>query len=185
MVFAFGTWPAQGRIPLARILRTDILTKQKLNNDQKTAELIKYRDLLLATLDWYLDNKELKLKTPDFYSDEHYQSLKTQTEESFKKGKLTILKNWFRDMTEMQVESGDLKFNKYLQDKTGYDIDIFKSYFQRIDKILAKGKITTDHQFYDINDLVGQLCQTEPVDKAKIDALNKLLADYEIRNTKK
>lgn len=111
------------------------MAKEKINKDEKTAELIKYRDLLLATLGWYLDNKELKMKTADFDSDKYYQSLKAQTEEHFKKGRLTMLRNWFRDMTEMPLETGDLKFNKYLQDKTGYNIDIFKSYFQRVEKI--------------------------------------------------
>jgi hypothetical protein len=83
----------------------------------------------------------------------------------------------------MQVETSDLKFNKYLQDKTGYDVDIFKSYFRRVDKVIAKGKITTDNQFYDINIMVDQLCQTEPIDKEKIETLNKLLGDYEQRKS--
>ena len=83
----------------------------------------------------------------------------------------------------MQVETGELKFNKYLQDKTNYDIDIFKSYFQRIDKVIEKGKITTDNQFYDINVMVDQLCQTEPVDNEKIEILNRLLSEYEQRKS--
>ena len=83
----------------------------------------------------------------------------------------------------MQVETGDLKFNKYLQDKTKYNIDIFKSYFQRVDKIIEKGKITTDNQFYDINIMVDQLCQTEPKKKKKIEILNRLLSEYEQRKS--
>ncbi len=161
------------------------MTKEKPNKEEKDAELIKYRNLLIATLDYHLDNPLMKIQSTIFDSDEHYKSLKNQTEEHFKKGRLTTLKNWFRDLTEMQLETGDLKFNKYLQVKTGYNIDIFKAYFQRVDKIIGKGKITTDRQYYDINEMVGQLCQAEPVDKSKIDALNKLLADYETRKNKK
>ncbi len=157
----------------------------KLNKDEKQAELSKYRDLVLATLDYYLDNKGLQIKTADFDTQEHYKGLKIQTEEHYQKGRLTRLKQWFRDLTEMQVETGDLKFNKYLQDKTKYDIDIFKSYFQRIDKVIEKGKITTDNQFYDINMMVDQLCQTEPVDNEKIGILNKLLSEYEQRKRRK
>lgn len=157
----------------------------KLNKDEKQAELSKYRDLVLATLDYYLGNKGLQIKTADFDSQEHYKELKIQTEEHYQKGRLTRLKQWFRDLTEMQVETGDLKFNKYLQDKTKYDIDIFKSHFQRIDKVIEKGKITTDNQFYDINMMVDQLCQTEPVDNEKIGILNRLLSEYEQRKTRK
>jgi hypothetical protein len=149
----------------------------KLDKDENQAELTKYRDLVLATLDYYLENKVMQIKSADFDSDEHYKGLKIQTAEHFQKGRLTKLKQWFRDLTEMQVETGDLKFNKYLQDKTKYDIDIFNSYIQRIDKLVEKGKIATDNQFYDINRMVNQLCQTEPVDHKKIEILYKLLCE--------
>ena len=155
------------------------MVDKKLNRDEKKEELVKYRDLVLATLDYYIENKEIQIKTADFDSTEHYKGLKTQTAEHYQKGRLTRLKQWFRDLTEMQVETVDLKFNKYLQDKTKYNIDIFKSYFQRVDKIIEKGKITTDNQFYDINIMLDQLCQTEPVDNDKIEILNRLLSEYE------
>ena len=156
----------------------------KLNNDEKQSELEKYRALGLATIDYYLDNKEFHFKTEDFDSVEHYKGLKALTEENFQKGRLTRLKQWFRDLTEMQVEAGDLKFNKYLQDRTKYDIDIFKSYFQRVEKVIERGKITTDDQFYNINAMVDQLCQTEPIDKEKIELLNSLLSEYEERKSR-
>lgn len=161
------------------------MTDNKLNKEEKQTELEKYRDLVLATLDYYLDNKEMHFKTADFDSFEHYKGLKTQTEELYRKGRLTRLKQCFRDLTEMQIETGDLKFNKYLQEKTKYQIDIFKSYYQRVDKIIEKGKITTDNQFYDINIMLDQLCQTEPVDNEKIEILNKLIGDYEQRQSRK
>ncbi len=160
------------------------MTNNKLNKDEKQIELLKYRDLVLATLDYYLDNKETQIKTADFDSIEHYKGLKTQTEDHFQKGRLTRLKQWFRDLTEMQVETGYLKFYKYLQDKTKYEIDIFKSYFQRVDKVIEKGKITTDNQFYDTNVMVDQLCQNELVDNRKIEILNNLLANYEQRKSR-
>ncbi|MEZ4739389.1 MAG: hypothetical protein R2818_08530 [Flavobacteriales bacterium] len=159
------------------------MTDRKLDKDEKQAELRKYRDLVLATLDYYVDNKELHLKTAEFDSVEYYIGLKIEVEENFQKGRLTRLKQWFRDLTEGQVEAGDLKFNKYLQDKTKYDINIFKSYYERVDRIIKKGKITTDNQFYDINMMVDQLCQNVPVDHEKIEILNKLLGDYEQRKT--
>lgn len=154
----------------------------KLNKEEKQDELEKYRNLVLATLDYYIENKVMQIKTADYDSTEHFKLLKLQTEENYQKGRLSRLKQWFRDMTEMQVETGDLKFNNYLQEKTKIDIDIFKSYFQRIDKIIEKGKITTDNQFYDIKILVDQLCQTQPIDTDRIENLNKLLNEYEQKN---
>jgi hypothetical protein len=157
----------------------------KLNKEEKQAELEKYRNLVLATLDYYIENKVMQIKTADYDPIEHFKLLKVQTEENYQKGRLSRLKQWFRDMTEMQVETGDLKFNKYLQEKTKTDIDIFKSYFQRIDKIIEKGKITTDNQFYDVNILVDQLCQTEPIETDRIENLNNLLREYEQKKSRK
>ena len=39
------------------------MTNSKPNKDEKQAELQKYRDLVLATLDYYTDNKEMQIKT--------------------------------------------------------------------------------------------------------------------------
>lgn len=159
------------------------MTDNKFKKDQKQADLVKYRELVLATLDYYLENKIMQIKTADFDSDTYYHGLKEQVEEHFQKGRLSRLKQWFLDLTEMQVESGNLKFNQYLINSTRYKIDIFQSYFKRIDKVIEKGKITTDRQFYDINMMLDQLSQIEPVNHKKIEALNKLLIEYEHRKS--
>ncbi|WP_194976203.1 hypothetical protein [Aquiflexum lacus] len=161
------------------------MADSEFDRDQKQVELQKYRDLVLATIDYFIDNKEIHIKTADFDSVEHYKSLRKQTEEHFEKRRLTRLKQWFRDLTENQVETGDLKFNKYLQHKTKYDIDIFHSYFQRVDKIIEKGKIASENQFHDINIMVDQLCQNEPAENDRIEKLNRLLEDYEQRKSRK
>ena len=73
----------------------------------------------------------------------------------------------------------------YLRAKTKYDIDIFNSYFQRVDEVIEKSKITSDNQFYEVSMMVDQLCQSEPVDNKKIEILNKLLRDYEQRKSRR
>jgi len=155
------------------------MTKKESSKVDKSQDLVNYRDLILATLDYYLENKIMEIKTSDFDSTIHFQSLKTQTIDHFEKGRLTKLKQWFRDLSEMQIETRDLKFNTYLRNKTGLDIDIFQDYFERINKVIECGKITTDNQFYDVRNMVDYLCQTDPVDQRQIEILNKLLIDYE------
>lgn len=161
------------------------MTKNRTDNAVKDNELIKYRDLVTATLDYLIDNNEFRIKTDDFDSDSHYKKLKAQTTEHFQKGRLSRLKQWFRDLTETQRETGDLKFNSYLRARTGQDINIFQDYYDRADKIIAKGKITTDNQFYDVNSLVDQLSHALPIDNERLTMLNRLLADYEQRRTKR
>ncbi|MEO0584617.1 MAG: hypothetical protein AAF135_20570 [Bacteroidota bacterium] len=154
---------------------------QKLNPDQKQSELKKYRDLVLATIDYYLDHKLMYIKTPNVDSNPYLEDLKQQALAHFDKGRLSRLKQWFRDLTEMQVESRDLQFNVYLKEKTGYDVDIFEKWNLRVAQILEKGRITTDQQFYDIRMWVDRLSQKEPVDVPKIEKLNALLLNYERR----
>ncbi len=160
------------------------MTKDRPNQDEKIAELTKYFDLVTVTIDYSLENPLMKIISADFDSDQHYASLKIQAEEHFKKGRLTKLKQWFRDLTEMYIENGDLKFNQYLKSRTNYEIDIFESYFKRVDQIIETGKIKSDSQFYKINSMVNQLCQLDSVDSEKIETLNKLLRDYEQRKTR-
>lgn len=153
-----------------------------MDKEEKQAELEKYRDLVLATLDYYLDKKEMHTKSANFDFVEHFKGLKIQTEDHYHRGRLSKLKQWFRDMTEGHIEARDLKFNKYLQEKTNYDVNIFSAYIQRVEKLIEKGKITTNNQFYDINILVDQLSQNEPVNQIKIEILNQLLRQYENTN---
>jgi hypothetical protein len=149
------------------------------SKESKHSELIKYRDLVLATIDYFVEKKIGTIKTDDFDGPVHYNLLKLQTEEHYRKGRLTKLKQWFRDMTEMQVETRDLNFNEYLFHKTGYNIDIFKSYIDRVNKIVTKGKILSDSQYYDINSMVDILSHMNLVDKKKMEILNRLLLEYE------
>lgn len=152
-------------------------------SNEKQAELDKYIVLVLATLDYYLDPSNPQSISKIGLTD-YYKGLKIQADEQYKKGRLTKLKQWFRDLTEMFIETNDLKFNDYLRKKTNYDEDIFKSFNNRLDKIIEKGKISNDNQFYDIRNAVDQLCQLEPSDLNTINILNKLLLDYEERKAK-
>src|SRR3989338_1442936 len=99
-------------------------------SESDKSELIKYRELVLATLDYNLERPELHIKTETFDSFEYFRSLKKETIGHFEKGRLTKLKQWFRDLTEMHVESRNNAFNAYLKDKTGYDIDLNQNHIK-------------------------------------------------------
>ncbi|MEO8146045.1 MAG: hypothetical protein ABI723_00345 [Bacteroidia bacterium] len=150
--------------------------------DENQNELKKTRDILMATLDYTIelyDKSEQKLE--GFNPIANLKDLKKQAEEHYQKGRLTKLKQWLRDMTEMPREVGDLTFTIFIKKKTGYDYDIFSAFNRNIEKIIEKGKITTGNQFRDVNSMVDFLCQTDPLDKKKIEVLNKLLLDFEKR----
>ena len=153
-----------------------------MKKKEKQNELIRYRKLLLATLDYYIENESLQLKTDNYDSKKHYLKLKEEVEINFKKGRLTILKQCFKDLTEMQIETKDFKFNRYLKNETNYDIDIFKSFHDRINKIIERSKITTDNQFYDVMSILNDVSKENKYKNEDIVKLNSLVVDYEQKN---
>lgn len=137
----------------------------------KETELAYYKKLVLATLDYH--------EKTGFIKGEYLDQLKAQTEEHFTKSRLSKLKQWFKDLSEVFIEQLDFGFNDFLQEETGYDVNVFEAYFTRVDKIIARGKITTDNQFYDLKNAADLAVQSNLFDIKKTEQLNKLLLDYE------
>ena len=73
----------------------------------KEFELKKYRDLVVATLDYYIVHLAFNNEMKD-----EFIRLKIQTEVYYSKGKLTTLKNWFKDLTLDFIEDRDFGFNE-------------------------------------------------------------------------
>src|SRR4051794_1258949 len=102
--------------------------------------------MLLATID-YLAEQAKRVDYGGLDMIAHYQQIKEQTEEQFRKRRLTRLKQWLRDMTEGPREVGDLALERYIKEKTGHDIDIFGSFRKRIDKIIERKRVNTEHEY--------------------------------------
>ena len=143
----------------------------------KEFELKKYRDLVVATLDYYIVHLAFNNEMKD-----EFIRLKIQTEVYYSKGKLTTLKNWFKDLTLDFIEDRDFGFNEYLIKTTNYEIDIFESYFKRIEKIIEKDQIKTDSQFYELKNYVDYLIQNNNSDKVLIQRINEILLRFESKN---
>lgn len=148
-----------------------------MTNLDKLTELEKYRDLNLATLDYLSEN--MKITTNDFDSSQHYQKLKIEVNESFTKGRLSKLKQWFRDLTEMPRETEDLKFSDFIKERTGLEVNLYERFEKRISKILDQGKIKTANDYRDVMTKVDYLTQRESADQSLIDQMNSLLIDFE------
>ena len=151
----------------------------KLTKQEKQNELKKYRDLTLATLDYYIESPTMKFKTADFDSEHHYGKLKIQVEEHFQHGRLTRLKQWFQDLTEMPRETGDYKFNEFVTERTGHEINLHQKFDQRISKILDRHKIKTANEYRDVLTKVDYLCHSKSTDQTLIEQLNTMLTDFE------
>jgi len=150
--------------------------------EEKQSELKRYRDILLATLEYHI----VQFKVGEYGGEDRlafFQQLKKQVEENYQKGRLSILKQWFRDMSEGPRETRDLNYCTYIREKTGYDIDIFKGFQERIEKIINRKRIRSANEYRDVLQMVDNLCQQKPFDAVKVAILNKLLIAYDEKIT--
>lgn len=145
-------------------------------------ELIKYRTLIMATLDYCINNEMFNAYGNVASELEH---LKSEAQQHFEKGRLAKLKQWFRDLAEPHIETLSFDFDRYLKEATNFEIDVFQQFYQRINKIVEKGKITTDRQFYETGIMVDHLSQSASADQGRISVLNNLLKAYEKSKSKK
>jgi hypothetical protein len=154
----------------------------KLTPEEKKLELKRLRDILHATIDYQITKyRSIEIKFDGYDPIASCEHLRQLTEEHFKKGRLTRLKQWLRDLTEEPRETGDLYFDRYIKERTGYDVDIFATFEKRIDNILNRKIIKTENEHRDVLSMVDNLCQQTPVDQAKVDVLNALLIDFDNR----
>lgn len=154
-----------------------MLNNRKMTNPDKHTELEKYRDLNLATLEYL--SKTMKIETNDFNTSLYYQKLKIEVNECFTKGRLSKLKQWFRDLTEMPQETKDLEFSNFIKERTGHQVNLHERFENRISMILDQGRIKTENDYQDVLTKVDYLNQRESSYQTLIDQLNSLLIDFE------
>ena len=142
-------------------------------------ELVKYRDLTLATLDYFLESGIMKIKTIDFDSDQHYKELKVQVKEYFQKGKLSKLKQWFKDLSETPYENEDFNFIDFINTRTGYEINLSSKFENRISDIIKRNKIKTENEYRDVMIKVNYLCLSDTPEEKLLEHLNSLLLEFE------
>ena len=91
---------------------------------------------------------------------------------------VTKARNWFRDISEGPVESGDVNYQIYLEQMTGLKVDLFDSLIKKVRKYLNAGKITTEGQYRQV-ELAIQLSMHQENPDPDIRALNTLLFTFQ------
>ncbi len=145
----------------------------KLSSEESKKELVKYRDLILATLSY------LRNKSSNILSESYEEKLREQTLEHFEKGRLIKLKQWFRDLSEWPREAGDVAFDDFLRGQTGYWINNVVDFEIRIKAIIARKEIKNETEYREVLSKVDQLCQADKCDADEVAKLNALLLNFE------
>ncbi len=141
--------------------------KNRLSFEHKKVECEKYKILILAVFEYepIMARKDLIPKI-----NEHVE-----------KGRLTILKYWFKCFIEGIIENQDVKFTSFLKEKTGYDLDVFKKFNNKIERVIKRNKINTDEEYRDILIYLDNLIQSLNTNKERILHIDTLIAAYDIK----
>ncbi len=106
-----------------------------------------------------------------------FKSYKTDSEKYHSEGKLKKLQKIFK--TIEQDASEDVLLEEYVLKNTGIQLGMKDRYFKRFDKILERGKLKTNREYYFIMDQINVLCQLEVKNDEMIEKLNHFVLKYE------
>ncbi len=140
----------------------------------KFNELAKYRDLLIATINFSIDSFSTTSSKKNSFT-KHFETIREQTIDMYEKGDLEGLQALFADQTEMYKEDLDREFNTYLIEVTGYDMDLFDGFFKRIDAVLERGKIKDAEERDDLKRYLELLEDADEQDEEEIVKVSEML----------
>ncbi len=140
----------------------------------KYNELAKFRDLLIATINFSIDSFSSTSSKKNSFT-KHFETIREQTIDLYEKGNLEELKALFTDQTEMYKEDLDRDFNTYLIEVTGYDMDLFDGFFTRVEKVMKAEKIANSDERDDLNRYLEYLEDAEVQNEEEIQKVKSLL----------
>jgi hypothetical protein len=145
----------------------------------------KYRDILLATLEYERKRTPCPIDSPDYaFYCEIELSQKKYIEENYSAVGLKELQRRISLLTDLYMQLGDTQYNRYIKETTGYEVDIFEGLEQRINKIIAGKKLVDKTERRDAITKIA-LARRTGVDQIKTPTLKNILEDYRKKKSKK
>lgn len=152
----------------------------------KDNELDKYRDIITAGIDYMIkcyssapvETHDRKLVNFAEELGSYFSDLKSYVVLLHRKNRLTSLKKVFRDISEPTIASNDMNYQTFIENETGYKIDLFNKLLSKIDTFINTGKINTDTQYRNIATFIDFLESFNPPDKERIEKLLALQFAY-------
>lgn len=157
-----------------------------MTKHERIIELIRHRDIILATLDYILKGIQNETPAPDHLEViiEYYEQQKLQTEKYFQTKRLDRLQQKLIKLITFPQGRGDLNFAAYVKEKTGHHIDIFASIRKRADTIIAQNQVKDGKDLHDVA-IFFTTYGHHPEYQAKLNTLKTLVSDFGERTRKK
>ena len=154
-------------------------------SQDRESELIRQKDIILATLDYLIERTLSSLtQTESETIITYYQQQKLLTEKYYHTRRLDRLQQKLHRLTQFPRQSCDLNFATYIKERTGYEIDIFAAVKSRVDIIIGQNQIKNKKELDDVS-IMLHFYKQHPFDIDKLDILKALLIDYGKRTAKR
>lgn len=126
-----------------------------MNPEENQAELDKCRHIIFVSIDYTIEKEAGQLKPEQIeYSRNFHRLWKEQVEEQYQSKDLQKLKKSLDTVTLRYKITGDTDLVKYIKEKTGYDYDLLGNIYERIDKIIARGRIANRKERTDVATMI-------------------------------
>lgn len=131
---------------------------------EKQESLDKYRTLIMATIDFLIENYSGSLVFDDYdFSKEYYVQERNQAEKYYANRRLDRLVPKLAALTKNLYYKIDLDYQHYIKEKTGYGIDLYNDLRLRIKQIIENEGICNEDEQMDMHFMI-QLCKKNPAE---------------------
>jgi hypothetical protein len=149
-----------------------------MTSKEKQVELDRHRVLLNATLNYLMEHYTgFMVFDESDYAMDHYVQEKNQSEKYYRERRLERLKAKLNTLTHSLRLNKDVGFRKYLEQETGYTVDLFWDLRSQVNEILQKGEITLSNQINDVEFMIS-LAEIYPDELLNIKELSIILKRF-------
>ena len=144
------------------------------------SEIEYYYKITTASLDYALSKADsIDLSYVQSWK-ESKQEIKLKAQSYLDKKQLSKLKKMWSDLFEAIRETDEIgEFERYLQNNYGLSIlPLLDSFIKRCQKIIERGKVTSDSQYYALRSYLDMIESEESTDIKTIQRIDEILDSY-------
>lgn len=106
-----------------------------------------------------------------------FKSYRSDSEKYHSEGKLKKLQGIYKGIEQEVAEN--IILEQFIFEKTGIKLGMCERYYNKLNKIIERGKLKNKTEYHMIMDQINTLCQLRERDDKMIDNLNKLITEFE------
>lgn len=106
-----------------------------------------------------------------------FKCYRSDSEKYHSEGKLKKLQRIYKGIEQEAAEN--IFLEQFVFEKTGIKLGMFERYYNKLNKIVERGKLKNENEYHMIINQINILCQLNERDNDMIDNLNKIIIDFE------